>query len=66
MNIRERSGSVNSDDPLVAFLYLLIRDHVHPGDIEDLMKKITKDETCEFSNGWLAEYARDIASRLKI
>ena len=65
--IRQRSGQVSSSDPLVIFLYVLLRDHVTPGHIEELMKTNLNHngEVCQFSNGWLATYAMDIASRLK-
>lgn len=63
--IRIRSGSVTSDDPLVSFFYVLIRDHVTPGIIEEVIKRARVDGgENEFSNGWLATYAKDIASRL--
>lgn len=47
---------------LVAFLYDLLRDHVTPGVVE----KIAQDATAEtlFTNGWLARYAEDLATRL--
>lgn len=62
--IRERSGHMDSDDPLVQFLYLVLRDKILPADIEEIMKQIPDGQT-EFSNGWLAMYAIDIARRLK-
>ena len=30
-NLRERSGAVNDNDPLVEFLYDLMKSHVPPG-----------------------------------
>lgn len=62
--MRERSGSMNSSDPLVIFLYLLMRDHVCPCDVE----KIADDSVFgngEFTNGWLASHAQDLAQRLR-
>ena len=67
-SIRERSGSVNSKDPLVTFLYILMRDELTPGRIEEIIKEHVqpeKRESSQFSNGWLATYARDIAARLR-
>lgn len=64
--MRERSSSVDSLDPLVSFLYILIRDHLPCGVIEDIMLQHveTKDtNTAMFSNGWLAQYAIDVASQ---
>lgn len=67
-HIRERSGEVNSNDPLVAFLYILIRDHVLPGDLEAIMKNMLPKEGDEalFCNGWIATYAKDLAERLSV
>ena len=62
--IRKRSGEVNSSDRLVTFLYLILRDHILPGDIEEVLRNVSDHES-EFSNGWLAEYAKDIAERLR-
>jgi hypothetical protein len=66
MDIRQRSGKVNGHNILVEFLYILMRDHVVPGTIESILKDLEKhcDLEKEFSNGWLANYAKDIASRL--
>ena len=74
--IRERSGFVDSNDKLVVFIYLLGRDYLSLGQIEKIMRDITKhnfmidfslspNKTYMFSNGWLAEYAKDVAERLK-
>lgn len=52
---------------LVALLYLLLRDHVHPGDLENMVQRDEhKPEpyACHLSNGWLAQYAEDLAKRL--
>lgn len=62
--IRERSGLVNDSDKLVTFIYLLGRDHLPVGEIEEIMKGISKDEFV-FSNGWLAKYAQDVKNRLR-
>jgi hypothetical protein len=65
--LRDRSGSVDSSDPLVSFLYILMRDHLPIGEIESIMKDhvYKKSKDCQFTNGWLAEYAKDMAKRLK-
>ena len=67
MSIRERSGNFISSDSLVAFLYFLLRDHLSAGVIEDIMKNHIRDKNFagDYSNGWIAQYAQDIASRLK-
>lgn len=63
--LRERSGKVNSRDPFVMFLYVLMRDHIPSGIVEDIISKHTYEEETEFSNGWLAKHAMDIAERLR-
>lgn len=67
--MRLRSGGVDSTDPLVAFLYVLMRDYVVPGSIEEIMlSKMprTPEETVHYSNGYLARYAMDIAERIHV
>ena len=61
--LKHRSGNVSSDDKLVCFLYLLLRDHLLPGDIEALLKNADGD-SFEFTNGYLASYSKDLAARL--
>lgn len=63
--LAERSGNVITTDPLVAFLYELMRDYVLPGDIEKLVRSSPQGEIFRLTNGWLAAYAADIAVRLK-
>lgn len=68
--IRSASGDVNMDnDPLVTFLYILMRDDVPPGRIEEvLMSHVMQhepDEQVQFTNGWLARYAENIATLLR-
>jgi hypothetical protein len=58
---------VSSRDPLVGFLYVLMRDHLTPGTVEGiLMEHVERAAEKErvFSNGWLAEHAKDVAGRL--
>ena len=64
--LRERSGAVTDDRALVSFLYELMRDHVTPGDVESLVRTVESEDgpECLFSNGWLAQYAKDLADRL--
>lgn len=63
--IREASGSINSSSKLTAFLYLLMRNHVAPGIIEEIMREIHgTGPIWEFCNGWLALHAEDIKNRL--
>lgn len=62
--IRERSGNVVLQCKTTSLLYSLLRDYVHPGDIENIMQTISNEPTV-YSNGWLALYAQDVANRLK-
>jgi hypothetical protein len=66
--MHKRSGKIHNHDALVSLLYALLRDHISPGDLEKLVR-----EECEhgsemkvFSNGWLAQYAADLAFRLDV
>jgi len=63
--LKNRSDNVVSDDKLVAFLYLLLRDHVVGGDIELIMKQLEKADGFEYTNGYMAAYAINIAERLR-
>lgn len=61
-----RSGNVASKDSLVSFLYILMRDHLPIGTIEAIMLQHIQygQHDSQFTNGWLANYAKDIADRL--
>lgn len=66
--IKEVSGNIKSNDPLVHFLYILMRDHLSCGKVEDIMfdvNEFSKNKDTDFGNGWLAQYCMDIAKRLK-
>lgn len=57
---------VSTDDDLVAFLYLLLRDHVSPGALEGITVDIESwPGGHKLTNRFLAEYAENIASRLR-
>ena len=62
--LRERSGSVSSTDPVVSFLYDLIRDHLPIGTVESIVRECPAVET-HFTNGYLANYCIDLAKRLR-
>ena len=49
---------------LEMFLYLLIRDSVTMGEIERIMKQLHPNDIPEFSNKYLAEYAKNLAERI--
>ena len=64
--MHERSGDIHSDDPIVGFLYILMRDYIPTGTIENIMIDHVegKSKDCVYTNGWLAQYAMDVAKRL--
>ena len=66
--LRVRSGSISCRSPLVAFLYLLARDLVPVGRIEEFLEQVEPlrehGAGASFSNGWLATWAADSADRL--
>jgi len=65
--IRRRSGCVESDNPIVALLYLLMRDRVPPGVIGGLVRQLKDNPGVKkFSNGWLALYAEDVFKELDV
>lgn len=55
-----------SDEPLVTFLYLLLRQCVHPGDVEQAVCEVEQgaERVSLLSNAFLAEYAQNISDRL--
>lgn len=63
--MREASGTVVDEDPLVSFLYELMRDHLPVGTVEALVRNCPPDQKTVFTNGWLAQIARDQAERLR-
>lgn len=66
--MREASGEVRSEDPLVSFLYQLCRDHLPVGAVESIVDDVQNEGGDEvlYTNGWLAAYAQDVANRLNI
>jgi len=61
--LRKRSGAVTYKGQLTSFLYELMRDVATPGEIEKIVNN-SPDEPVLYTNGWLAEYAADLAKRL--
>lgn len=62
----ERSGRVAGHNRLVSFLYLLIRDKLPAGTVEEVVRELNHPgEEARYSNGWLATYAEDIAKRIQ-
>lgn len=66
--MRKVSGKVNSSNRVTCFLYLLMRDKLPCGTVEAIMEQVEMNPYMEtnFTNGWLAEYAISLTSRLII
>lgn len=63
----EASGRFTSSDPLVAFLYDLMKLHLPTGDVAQLVydATATRGKACEYTNGWLAQYAQHLSGMLR-
>lgn len=55
-SIKAASGRVTGNDRLQLVLYLLMRDHLPCGVVEELVAR-SKNYDTVYSNGWLAQYA---------
>lgn len=64
--MKKASGEINDSSDLVCFIYLLGRDYLPLGTIEEIMNNnLKKKEALQFfTNGWLAQYAKNVAERL--
>ena len=65
--LRRESGEVDSADPYVDFLYTLMRDEIPPGRLEAIvteMEEHAESGNTEFTNGWLARYAKNLSKRI--
>ena len=63
--MRKKSGNITDTSRVVRFLYLLLRDKAIVSDIEEIVSKCEDDMTLnQYTNGWLALYAKDLAQRL--
>ena len=64
-DIFDRSGHVTYNSKLVGFLYDLLKEHVPPAELEQLVRTAeAKSPMITYTNGWLAQYAHDLALRL--
>lgn len=64
--LRSDSGNVEFSDTLTTFFYLLLRDHLPAGKVEMIIHEvITGADTVLFTNGFLAQYADNLATALK-
>lgn len=62
--LTHRSGQIKINSRLVSFLYDLMRDHLSVGTVEELVREAEDEPDVNYSNGWLASYAKDLANRL--
>lgn len=60
----EKSGKITSSDPLVSFLYVVMRNGCPTGVVEQAMMEMS-DEEIQYTNGYLAEYSKYIASKMR-
>lgn len=68
MKPKFKTEQFTTDDPLVVFLYVLLRDYVPFGKVETIMQQqIENDMLGEgfLSEPTIARYARELAERLK-
>jgi hypothetical protein len=59
---KERSGNITIDSKLVSFIYTLLIQYP-AGDIEEIVMSC-QESNVNYTNGYLAKYAEDIANRL--
>lgn len=69
--IREESGDIKTIDPLVHFMYILMRDYATVGVPEKILEDMEWERAqgklaYNFTNGWLAQYAQNISTRLGV
>ena len=66
--MNRKIGSVRTASRLTTFLYLLARDQLTWGEMEELMEQVEGDGTIkdfELTDRRLAEYATELAERLR-
>lgn len=63
--VQNRSGNYKTKNPLVAFIYLLLRDCCSASEIEAAAEQAYNSKAeIALTNGWLALYAEDVARSL--
>lgn len=63
-DLRNESGRFETTDKLTAFLYDLMRDHLPPGTVAELVHN-SRGEKFQLTNGWLGTYAEYLARKLR-
>lgn len=62
--LRDKNGNIKINDKLTSFLYDLMRDHLPPGKVQELMQDAQEPDV-SYTNGYLAQYAEYVAQKLK-
>lgn len=66
-NLHEDSGSRESDDKLIAFLYILMRDHLTPGTVQGILHHHVQEGSLDkYTNGFLFDYCEWVANELRV
>jgi uncharacterized membrane protein len=59
--------ALRTNEHVMHFVYLLLRDHLPAGIVEGLVSQATQTyDVVEYSNDFLAAYAIELASRLSL
>jgi hypothetical protein len=66
VELREKTGTVSTTDPLVVMWYLLAKEYLNLSQTEELLGKIrdTMPGSVVLNNGWLGNYAIDLAGQI--
>ena len=63
--MRSVSGNHQTNDPVVMLLYLLARDALPLSDLERIVDTVAASgKPIAFTNGWLAQWAKDARNRM--
>lgn len=64
--LHKASGAVKSNDPLVSFLYLLMRDKLPVGVVDAIVTDVAGGHVLSsFTNGFLARHAMYLADEMR-
>ena len=65
-NQQKMEKCIIEKDKLTSFLYDLLRDHLPAGVVEKLVQNaLAENGSVEYTNGYLAQYAQNLANRLR-
>lgn len=63
--LKKESGTIVYSDALTSFLYELMRDHLPAGEVEAIVNNSINSGPTTYTNGWLAQYAFNLAEELR-